>query len=451
VVDKTGNITGKNPGKAVITVTTEDGSISKTCDVTVKATVPKPTDDLSAIKLTIGSATGKEGDSVKVPIRFDNVPSTGINNCDFIIKYDDKKLEYIKCEAGKILAGAESELKSFYSKDVSDRINGLYIVYDGTSQTSKTINDSGVFAYIELKIIKGAGNGKLPVEVLRIGSFAGADLDNLNVKTDNGYITVQNPTQKPASTPVPSSVNTYVPPPVGGDSGSSTVVNTPAATPTVTPTAVITATPTGKQTVTPTASAKATPAVSKKVEPTAKYPGAPNDINKHWAEQYINKLVEMGIVKGFQDGSIKPDSLLTRAEMAVIIVKTRGLATVDKPENKFADDAKIPAWAKPYVYAGFKAGIIKGYEDKTFRPSGILTRSEAVVMIMKAFEQKESSAKLNFKDANTIPKWAEGYTTGAYEQKLINGYKEDNTIRPFNKVTRAEAFTIIAKGLDLKK
>jgi hypothetical protein len=185
------------------------------------------------------------------------------------------------------------------------------------------------------------------------------------------------------------------------------------------------------------------------VEPTKKYPAAA-DISGHWAEQYIIKLIEKGYVEGYEDGTIRPNAVLTRAEITVIFVKMKGLKTVNNPEVKFKDDDNIPAWAKPYVYAAYKAGIIEGYDDKTFRASNILTRAEIATMVVRSSGYKESTAKLGFSDLKSIPKWALGYITTAYDLKLINGYK-NNTFVPNGKVTRAEAFTIIAKSLDINK
>ncbi len=185
------------------------------------------------------------------------------------------------------------------------------------------------------------------------------------------------------------------------------------------------------------------------IQPTNKYPGA-SDISGHWAEQYIIKLIQKGIVTGYKDGTIKPNGVLTRAEIAVVFVKMKGLKLVDKPDVKFKDDSNIPSWAKPYVYAAYKAGIIEGYNDKTFRASNILTRTEMAAMLVRSIGYKESTNKLGFTDAKSIPKWAVGYVTTAYDIKLINGYK-GNMFVPNGKVTRAEAFTMISKSLDLKK
>jgi len=133
-----------------------------------------------------------------------------------------------------------------------------------------------------------------------------------------------------------------------------------------------------------------------------------------------------------------------------LFVKMKGLELVDNPDVKFKDDADIPSWAKPYVYAAYKAGIIEGYTDKTFRASNVLTRAEMATMLVRSLGFEQSTNKLTFNDAASIPKWAVGFIATAYEKQLIKGYN-GNVFVPNGKVTRAEAFTMIANSLDLEE
>jgi len=91
------------------------------------------------------------------------------------------------------------------------------------------------------------------------------------------------------------------------------------------------------------------------------------------------------------------------------------------------------------------AGIIKGYEDNTFRPKNKLTRQEMAVLIINAFGYGVSqNTNINMKDANKIPKWAKGHVAKAIELGIIKGYN-DNTFRPGNTITRAEVVAMIAR------
>jgi endo-1,4-beta-xylanase len=222
--------------------------------------------------------------------------------------------------------------------------------------------------------------------------------------------------------------------PVDSPSSSQTPTATATATPTSTPEPVLT------PTATPTAVVQ---------DPVEIIPAA-GDISGHWAYDYIIKLLEKKIIKGYNDGTIKPDGLITRAEVAVIIVKAKGLEIPSDTKTDFVDDDSIPEWAKGYVKAAYEAGIIKGYDDKKFKAFNILTRKEMAAMTMRAFGYEESSATLNFIDNDSIPDWAKGYIAKAVELEIIKGYK-DNTFKPDGFITRAESFTILAKCLEREK
>jgi len=175
------------------------------------------------------------------------------------------------------------------------------------------------------------------------------------------------------------------------------------------------------------------------------------DIAGHWAQEYIEKLIKRGFINGYNDGTIKPNNSITRAEIVKILVSAAGYEPSGKKASSFADNNKIPSWAMGYVITAAEKGIVKGYDGNEFRPSGLVTRAEMTVMIMRAlgYEMTDKNV-LKFKDTNTIPSWAAGYISKAYEMKIVQGYT-DNEFKPNKVITRAEAFVIIEKCLSLKK
>jgi hypothetical protein len=170
------------------------------------------------------------------------------------------------------------------------------------------------------------------------------------------------------------------------------------------------------------------------------------DIKGHWAESYIKDLMEKGMMKGYTDITFNPEENIDRASAAVVITKMLGLET-GKYNKKFAD--KIPEWAKDSIMAGCKAGILNGYEDNTFRAEKTITRQELAVMIVKAVGYKGLQVKrTSFKDNDKIGKWSVAYVAKALELQLVKGY-EDKSFRPDTMITRAEFAAIIVKVVDL--
>lgn len=181
------------------------------------------------------------------------------------------------------------------------------------------------------------------------------------------------------------------------------------------------------------------------IQPDAEIPRAFSDIDGHWAEQQIIELYKLGIIAGFEDGTVRPDRYLTRTELVVLLVKALGLPVSEEP-LEFADAKEIPDWAYRYIVTAYKNGIICGYEDNTFRSNRNCSRQEMVTMLMNAFDFGESNEPLTFYDGDEIHRYAKGYVAKSYELGLVRGYP-DNTFRPHNNITLAEAAAIIFRLL----
>lgn len=176
-----------------------------------------------------------------------------------------------------------------------------------------------------------------------------------------------------------------------------------------------------------------------------------NDIDDHWAEDYIHKLgCELGYVNGFGDGTFRPDRYITRDEATKIVVLVNQLK-VEEGRTKYIDALFFEKWAKKYIYTATKNGIVKGYPGWRFRAKKQLTRDEAVAMIIRAFYQDEQEDPKDlsgiFIDEKSFPYWSKGYLAKAYKEGIINGYP-DGSFRPLGKITRAEFVSIITRYLE---
>jgi uncharacterized protein YjdB len=168
------------------------------------------------------------------------------------------------------------------------------------------------------------------------------------------------------------------------------------------------------------------------------------DIDAHWARETIEQSYEKGIVSGMPDGTFQPNKNVTRAEFATMINKAFGFNDA-VTEIKF-NDVKDSDWFAREVAIAVKAGYIKGYPDGTFKPQNLCTRAEASVMVRLAAglpEGKEDALR-DFKDEASIPEFARGSISALVAQGLIKGYP-DGTFGPQNKITRAESLVMIYK------
>ena len=113
----------------------------------------------------------------------------------------------------------------------------------------------------------------------------------------------------------------------------------------------------------------------------------------------------------------------------------------------FTDVGAFPAWAKPSVAKAELAGIVTGYDDGSFRPGRFISRAELAVMIMRLHGGELKEVKSAFGDTDRIPAWAQPSVAAAAKLGVING-KDGNRFAPADSATRAEATAMLLRLLD---
>ena len=167
-----------------------------------------------------------------------------------------------------------------------------------------------------------------------------------------------------------------------------------------------------------------------------------SDIDGHWAESAIQKMADQGIVKGFPDGSFKPENSITRAEFATLIVQAFKLES--KNGKVFSDTSQH--WAKEFIATANAHGIVNGYNDSIFKPDNKISREEMAVMIVKAAKPQINSEFLECTDGDQVSSWAKNAVATAYVNNIITGMP-DGSFLPLNNASRAEAVIVLNKGM----
>ena len=104
----------------------------------------------------------------------------------------------------------------------------------------------------------------------------------------------------------------------------------------------------------------------------------------HWARNWIEALYQAGLTSGYPDGTYRPENPVTRAEMAIFLLKGMGITppALDG-SHPFSDIAGH--WAEIFIEELYDQGITGGYPDGTYRPENRVTRAEMAVFLVKAF------------------------------------------------------------------
>ncbi len=151
-------------------------------------------------------------------------------------------------------------------------------------------------------------------------------------------------------------------------------------------------------------------------------------------------------IKGYPNGSFKPNATITRAEAASIFYRlltdtTR--KTYTTTYNTFKD-VPAKAWYNTAVSTMAKLGIVNGDANGYFRPSDPITRAEIAAMIARCDGSYYGSSYTNFSDVKGH--WASSYIARAYELGWINGY--GTTYAPDKYISRAETVAILNRVLN---
>lgn len=104
----------------------------------------------------------------------------------------------------------------------------------------------------------------------------------------------------------------------------------------------------------------------------------------HIAFPAVQYLVEHNVIRGYEDNTFLPDRVLTRAEALKISLLASGNTPTASPDAGLTD-VPTDSWFKPYVDGAVRQGIIKGYEDHTFRPNQNISRAEGVKILFSSF------------------------------------------------------------------
>lgn len=114
-----------------------------------------------------------------------------------------------------------------------------------------------------------------------------------------------------------------------------------------------------------------------------------SDVDKDdWYANNIATAEKYGFIKGYEDGSVKPNEYISRVEMTAVLARILGLE--ENVDFEFSDIESIPKWGKGYVGAIVKAGYVKGYVDGSFRASNNIIRAETAVVLKRSFEDVQS-------------------------------------------------------------
>ena len=150
-------------------------------------------------------------------------------------------------------------------------------------------------------------------------------------------------------------------------------------------------------------------------------------------------------IVGYPDSTVRPQNGITRAEVATIFFRllTDETRNANSTKTNSYSDVAAGAWYNHAVSTLSAMGIVKGDSHGKFNPNAPITRAEFAAIAAR-FDDKANTTAVDFSDIASH--WAKNEISAAANNGWINGYT-DGTFRPNNKITRAEAMTLVNRVL----
>lgn len=164
-----------------------------------------------------------------------------------------------------------------------------------------------------------------------------------------------------------------------------------------------------------------------------------SDVAGHWAQAAILRWSDYGVLQG-SEGKFSPDGTLTRGQMAVILSRLLNLPAA--PSAGFTDVAP-DAWYADGINRCAAAGILQGSEGKAM-PEDPITREQAMVMLCRALgiAAEDVGVLAAFSDVSLASDYARPYVAALVKAGVVKG-DANGLLNPLSKITRAEIVTMI--------
>lgn len=142
-------------------------------------------------------------------------------------------------------------------------------------------------------------------------------------------------------------------------------------------------------------------------------------------QKALSLCSSLGIISGYEDGSVKPESNVTRAEMASIILRMLAISSTSKYNGSFTD-VTDSHWAADTIQTAMEQGIVSGMGDGTYQPDGDVTYAQVVVMLVNAMNYAQDAEHIGANGDH----WAAGYMSVASLSSLdlLNNAEGSNDV-----------------------
>ena len=169
----------------------------------------------------------------------------------------------------------------------------------------------------------------------------------------------------------------------------------------------------------------------------------------YWAKPYIETLAQKDIIKGFPDGSFRPNDPVTRAQFAALL-KNAFQPAAKRTSRSFAD-VKSTHWATAAIDKAYTTGFLSGYPNGTFAPEQKIPKVQALVSLSSGLKLSpvgsvDQTLKI-FSDQAQIPAYARPGVAAATQRSIPVNYPKVANLSPNQQASRADIAAYLYQAL----
>jgi hypothetical protein len=162
--------------------------------------------------------------------------------------------------------------------------------------------------------------------------------------------------------------------------------------------------------------------------------------SNHWAKEDIYNLVSLGVITGYQDGTFKPEAPVSRLQAAMMIVRSLGLSTKNRP-NPQLEDVKPGQYGYDVIATVVDEGIFSGSNGR-FNPDAPLTREQMAKILVNAY-RLTGEEEVRFRDISPS-QWSRPYIATLLANQVTQA---NGLFRPNERTTRAQFVAFVNRSL----
>ena len=187
--------------------------------------------------------------------------------------------------------------------------------------------------------------------------------------------------------------------------------------------------------------------------PAAMARGSFPDIQTHWALDFIQGLLNLGLVQGDDAGHFNPAQPMTRAQFAALV--SRAFAPAPRRPAQSFRDVPVNYWGASAIQTAYRGGFLSGFPDQTFGPDNPLLRAQVWVALISGLAllpNQPGNLRLleRYRDRAQIPDYAVNAIAKATQLNLVVNVPDIAQLHPNRVASRADVCAAVYQALVLQ-